>query len=80
MRILLNESKFQKLKILSDCNVASRSTSQLVAHLRIFRPFMKGKFDAYLLRPSGLFTNYVYKTRYVGGPKISTFCQHLHHR
>ena len=25
----------------------------------------------------GSVTNYVYKTRWVGGPKLSTFCQHL---
>ena len=31
--------------------VESRSTSWLVAHSRIFRLFMKGKFDAYLLWP-----------------------------
>ena len=29
--------------------VASRSTSWLVAHPRIFRLFMKGKFDSYVL-------------------------------
>ena len=29
--------------------VASSRLSQLVAHLRIFRLFMKGKFDAYVL-------------------------------
>ena len=29
--------------------VASRSTSRLVARSRIFRPFMKGKFDPYVL-------------------------------
>ena len=29
------------------CNVASRSTSWLVAHPRIFKLFMKGKFYAY---------------------------------
>jgi hypothetical protein len=31
--------------------VASRSTSWLVAHPRIFRLFMKEKFDAYVLQP-----------------------------
>ena len=31
--------------------VASRSTSRLVARPRIFRLFMKGKFDAYVLWP-----------------------------
>ena len=31
------------------CKVGSRSTSQLVAHPSIFRMFMKGKFDAYVL-------------------------------
>ena len=31
--------------------VASSRLSRLVAHLRIFRLFMKGKFDAYVLRP-----------------------------
>ena len=31
------------------CKVASRSTSQLVAYTSMFRMFMKGKFDAYLL-------------------------------
>ena len=33
------------------CKVASRSTSQLVAQLRIFRLFMEGIFDAYVLYP-----------------------------
>ena len=28
----------------------------------------------------GVFTNYVYKTRFVGGPKMSTFCLRLYHR
>ena len=32
--------------------VASRSTSWLVAHPSIFRMFMKGKFDAYVLWPA----------------------------
>ena len=31
-------------------------------------------------RKLGSFTNYVYKTRFVSGPKMSTFCQHLYHR
>ena len=34
------------------CNyrkVASSRLSRLVAHLRIFKQFMKGKFDAYVL-------------------------------
>jgi len=31
--------------------VVSSRLSQLVAHLRIFRLFMKGKFDAYVLWP-----------------------------
>ena len=31
--------------------VASSRLSQLVAHVRIFRLFMKGKFDAYILCP-----------------------------
>ena len=31
--------------------VASRSTPRLVARPRIFRPFMKGKFDPYVLWP-----------------------------
>ena len=31
--------------------VASSRLSRLVAHLRIFRLFMKGKFDAYVLWP-----------------------------
>ena len=31
--------------------VASRSMFQLVAYLRIFRMFMKGKFEAYVLWP-----------------------------
>ena len=31
--------------------VASRSTSRLVAHLRVFRLLMKGRFDAYVLWP-----------------------------
>ena len=35
----------------SDRKVASSRLSQLVAHLRIFRLFMKGKFDAYVLWP-----------------------------
>ena len=34
------------------CKVASRRLSRLVAHLRIFRLLMKGKFDAYVLWPS----------------------------
>ena len=33
------------------CKVLSRNTSWLVAHPRTFRLFMKGKFDAYVLRP-----------------------------
>ena len=28
----------------------------------------------------GSYTNYVYKRRGVGGPKMFTFCQHLYHR
>ena len=35
--------------ILTYRKVASRSTSRLVARPRIFRLFMKGKFDAYVL-------------------------------
>ena len=31
------------------CKVLSSRLSQLVAHLRIFRLFMKGKFDVYVL-------------------------------
>ena len=31
--------------------VTSSSMSQLVAHFQIFRRLMKGKFDAYVLRP-----------------------------
>ena len=34
-----------------DPRVVSRSKSQLLAHPRIFRLFMKGKFDAYVLLP-----------------------------
>ena len=33
------------------CKVASSSLSRLVAHFWIFRLFMKGKFDAYVLWP-----------------------------
>ena len=33
------------------CKVTSRSTSRLVARPRIFRLFMKGKFDPYVLWP-----------------------------
>ena len=36
------------------CKVASRSTSWLVAHPRIFRLFMRRKFDAYVQRGSKL--------------------------
>ena len=32
------------------------------------------------LHLKGSFTNYVYKTRSVGGPKMSTFSQRSHHR
>ena len=31
------------------CKVASSSLSRLVAHFWVFRLFMKGKFDAYVL-------------------------------
>ena len=31
------------------CKVASRSTSGLIAHSKIFKLFLKGKFDAYVL-------------------------------
>ena len=34
--------------------VASRSTSRLVAHPKVFRLFMKGKFDPYVLWPLAL--------------------------
>ena len=34
--------------------VASSKLSRLVAHLRIFRVFMKGKFDAYVQRVPAL--------------------------
>ena len=33
------------------CKVTSRSMARLVAHPRIFRLFMEGKFDAYVLWP-----------------------------
>ena len=33
------------------CKVASSRLSRLVAHFRIFRLFLKGKFDAYVLWP-----------------------------
>ena len=39
------------MMILTNCKVASSSLSWLVAHSRIFRLFMKGKFDTYLLWP-----------------------------
>jgi hypothetical protein len=35
-------------QILHYRKVASRSMPQIIAHTRIFRLFMKGKFDAYL--------------------------------
>ena len=38
---LLTQSRYHK--------VASSKLSWLLAHLRIFRLFMKGKFDAYVL-------------------------------
>ena len=37
--------------ILEYCKVTSSSKFRLVAHPRIFRLFMKGKFDAYVLWP-----------------------------
>ena len=41
-------------------NVASRSMSRLVAHTRIFRMFMKVKFDAYVLWPlAKMFQNWI---------------------
>ena len=36
---------------LNYCKVASSELSRLVAHLRIFRLFIKGWFDAYVLWP-----------------------------
>ena len=33
-----------------------------------------------ILQTKGSFTNYVYKTRQVGGPKMSTFCQRSYYR
>ena len=46
-------TNFQRLN-LGYRKVASRSTSQLVAHPRIFRLFIKGKFDAYVTFHSAL--------------------------
>ena len=39
------------LSIYRDLQVASSRLSWLVAHIRIFRRFIKGKFDAYVLWP-----------------------------
>ena len=38
------------------------------------------KLHSTLTLDKGSLTNYVYKTRYVGGPKMCTLCQRSYHR
>ena len=56
-------------------NITIRSPQPLSAILRILT-FV----SFWCLLRKGSFTNYVYKTRQVGGTKISTFCQRSYHR
>ena len=55
-RLALPEIKgwnYLSLGVIKYCKVASSSMSRFVAHPSIFRMFMKGKFDAYVLWPLG---------------------------
>ena len=42
---------FEDVNQINYRKVASSSLSRLVAHFQIFRRLMKGKFNAYVLRP-----------------------------
>ena len=59
---------YHSLKSLNENNRNSKTKSKVV------------KINSSKSQGKGLFTNWVYKTRQAGGPKMSTFCQLSYHR